>query len=48
LGKEIKTFIHQFKSNYLYTESISDLSNGLYILELNGSKTSLKQKFLKQ
>lgn len=47
-GKEIKTFKHQFKSNYLYTESISDLSNGLYILELNGSKTSLKQKFLKQ
>lgn len=47
-GQIVKEFTPEFKSNYLYTENISDLKNGLYIIAIIGSKNILKQKFWKQ
>jgi hypothetical protein len=47
-GQIVKELVPSFKSNYLYTENINDLKNGLYIIEIIGSKNILKQKFWKQ
>jgi len=47
-GQLVKEFLPAFKNNYLYTENVSDLKSGLYIIEIIGNKNILKQKFWKQ
>lgn len=47
-GNKVKQFNQVFKSNYLYTENITDLKSNLYILEIKGNKQVIRQKLLKQ
>ncbi len=47
-GKIVKQFAQQFKSNYMYAESINELTNGLYIIQIIGSKNNIQQKLWKQ
>jgi len=47
-GTSVKQFSQRFKSNYLYTENITDLKAGLYFLEVKGTDKVIKKKFLKQ
>ncbi len=47
-GNLVKQFNQIFKSNYLYTENVTDLKSGLYFLEIKGNKQVIRQKLLKQ
>lgn len=47
-GKLVKQFNQHFKSNYLYTESVSELSKGLYIVQIKGNSHIVQQKLIVQ
>ena len=46
-GKLIQKFNQNFKSNYLYKEDINELKNGVYFLEIKGSKSVFHKKIVK-
>lgn len=47
-GNLVKKMKHNYRTNYLYTEDISDINNGIYIITFLSNNHIIKHKLIKQ